>query len=182
MPRLTFAQTYAYARQAGFDAASAVTMAAIAMGESGLNTDAVGDTTLANATWGPSIGLAQIRTLKADTGKGTDRDVTKLRDPLANMLAAFHISSGGKDFSPWTVYNTGKYRDFLGQAGAAAGSGAVTNTGQVVQAGFLEDWLTSKSDIQTLGLQLLAVAAGGVLVILGAWQALGSPKPSAVVG
>jgi hypothetical protein len=180
MARLTMAQTYAYARQAGFAPAQAVVMTAIAMGESGLVTDRRGDLTLQNATWGPSVGLAQVRSLKADTGRGTDRDISQLSDPLQNMIAAYHISNSGKDFTPWTVYNKGIYKQWLNQASAAAGgaAGEVTNTGVLVQAGLTDGLLGGVTDrLRPLGLQLLAIAAGATLVILGTWQAVGAPRP-----
>lgn len=173
MARLTYEQTYAYARQAGFDPAAAVVATAIAMGESGLITDRRGDLGLQTPVWGPSVGLMQIRTEKASTGTGGDRDISRLDDPLQNMIAAYHISSGGKDWSPWTVYNTGKYRDYLGAVTAAAGgaaAGTVTNTGTLVQASLLD---TVGDRLQPLGLTLLAVSAGLVAVIVGGWVAVG---------
>lgn len=175
MATLSFAQTYAYARQAGFDPATAVTITAIAMGESGLKSDNVGDVALQDATWGPSVGLLQIRTVKSETGRGTDRDITKLSDPLQNLIAAYHISNKGKDFTPWTIYNNQDYKQYLGQAAVAAGgaAGTVTNTGVVVNASLATDLLTGNVDFKGIGLRLLAIAAGGALVIAGLWQATG---------
>jgi hypothetical protein len=109
MTTLTPEQVAAYAKQAGFIGQSGVIAIAVAMGESGLNPSAMGDTALTNATWGPSIGLWQIRSLKAEKGKGTSRDATRLTDPAFNARAAYEISSGGKNWRPWTVYNTGGY-------------------------------------------------------------------------
>lgn len=178
MARLTYAQAYAYARQAGFDANSAATIVAIAMGESGLVTNKLGDVQLETAYWGPSVGLTQVRSIKGKTGTGDVRDVSKLSDPAFNMSAAYKISSGGKDFTPWTVYNTGKWRDFLPQAQAAAGqaSGLITNTGTVVDASWTNP-LGTQQDWTRLGLQFLAIGAGAILVIAGGYVAIGSPKP-----
>ena len=165
------AQAYAYARQAGFDPAAATIAAAIAMGESGLNPAAKGDTGLETSYWGPSIGLMQIRTIKSETGSGKDRDISVLTDPLQNMIAAFHISTGGKDFTPWTVYNTGAYRKFLGQASTASKT-AGSSSPQAVDAGFLGNALgldDAIGAVKRIGLILLAVAAGGVLVISGGY-------------
>lgn len=173
MATLTMAQAYAYARQAGFDPASAVIAAAIAMGESGLNPAAIGDVSLQDATWGPSIGLMQIRTLKRDTGTGRVRDIETLRDPLQNMLAAFKISSGGKDWTPWTVYNTGKYRQFLSQA-EAAGGGYVPGVGGVATqpVGVVDDFLGGLAEPflaegKKIAITLLIAAGGVTLVLLG---------------
>ncbi len=166
------AQAYALARQAGFDPASAVIAAAIAAGESGLNPAAVGDVTLQDATWGPSVGLMQVRTLKADTGTGRTRDITVLRDPLANMQAAYEISHGGRDWTPWSVYTSGKYRTFLGQARDAAAVAPRTIPGAtVVPAGLSDNVLATGRGLIVGGL----VLAGGVaLVLLGATRAVGS--------
>lgn len=125
MAKRTPGEVYAALVAAGFPPAQAVTMTAIAGAESGWRDDALGDVGLANATWGPSFGLFQIRTLKRDTGRGTDRDITALTGNLgAQARAAWEISRHGADFTPWTVYRTGRYRDFLGQAQAAAGGPA----------------------------------------------------------
>lgn len=117
---LTMAQTVAYALQAGFDASAAAVYGAIAAAESGLNPTAQGDVSLMNATWGPSVGEPQIRTLRADTGKGTDRDIKRLLgDPLAQAQAALNISDQGRDWTPWTTYTTGAYQRYLTQARSA---------------------------------------------------------------
>lgn len=182
MARLTFAQAYGYARQAGFDPASAVIAVSVGMAESGLVTDSRGDVGRQGAYWGPSVGLMQIRTVKSQTGTGKDRDISRLDDPLQNMIAAYDISSHGKDFSPWTTYEDGKFRQFLGQAGKAAGSPSSSSSSgptQATNASFLGNMtlsaLTGKAHV--IVLSLLAVAAGGALVLLGGYQAVGSPKP-----
>jgi hypothetical protein len=114
---------YAYLINAGFSPAAAVTMTAIAGGESGYNSTAMGDVGLQDNTWGPSVGLFQIRTLKGDTGRGTVRDIQWLTsDPAHQAAAAYQISGHGANFNPWTVYTTGRYQDFLSQATAGAGA------------------------------------------------------------
>lgn len=172
------AQAYAYARQAGFDPAAATIAAAVAMAESGLNTAASGDVGLENDTWGPSVGLMQIRSLKSQTGTGGDRDISILSDPLQNMLAAYHISHGGKDWSPWSTYNDQKYRQFLGQASTGAAA-AGNNTPQATQANWLTDAIgldDAAATAKRWGLMALAILAGGALVVAGAYRAIGSPK------
>lgn len=177
MARLTFPQAYAYARQAGFDPASAIIAVAIGMAESGLVTDSRGDVNKQGSYWGPSVGVMQIRTVKSETGSGQDRDISRLDDPLQNFISAYNISSKGKDFSPWTTYEDGKYRDFLGQANTAAGSSASATpaTATSFLGGLSLDALSGKA--KTIAFGLLAVAAGGTLLILGGYRAVGSPKP-----
>lgn len=119
---LTPAQIAAYAYQAGFRGQALVTAVAIALAESGGKVNAIGDQHLANNKWGWSIGLWQIRSLIADRGTGRARDATRLRDPAFNARAAFEISNGGTNWTPWTVYKTGAYKRYLSQAQAAAAS------------------------------------------------------------
>jgi hypothetical protein len=176
---LTMAQVYAYARQAGFAPDTAVIATAIAMAESGDNPHARGDIGLETSYWGPSVGLEQIRTVKADTGKGDDRDISRVGDdPLQNMIAAYDISKKGTDFSPWTTYTSGKYRTFLGQATTAAGSAG--SAGGAVSATQTAFGLPSVSQIgqkvQEIGLILLAVGLASTLVVLGGYKIAGSPK------
>ena len=171
------AQTYAYARQAGFEPAAAVIAAAVAMAESGLNTAAVGDVGLQTDYWGPSVGLMQIRTVRADTGTGRDRDIARLDDPLQNMLAAYAISNGGRNWTPWTTYTRGTYRRYLGQAqGGASDVGTVPGATMTTQPA---SWvgLLGVDDLgaraRGIGVMLLVVAAGGVLLVLGGRRAIG---------
>jgi len=173
------AQAYTYARQAGFDPAAAVIMAAIDMAESGLNPNAEGDIGLETSVWGPSVGLGQIRTLKSQTGTGKTRDIARLKDPAGNMAAAYEISNHGKDFTPWTTYTSGKYRQFVGQAksAAASGAGSTTNTGATVtvQPTTLTTDLLGSVDWQRIGLTAGALVFGVGLLLVGGYVAVGSP-------
>ena len=107
------------ARNAGFSGDALVTAVAIAVGESGLNPGAMGDTTITDAKWGPSVGLMQIRSFNNERGKGSTRDERANLDPATNLVNAFTISGGGKSFTPWSVYKNGTYKKYLGDARAA---------------------------------------------------------------
>jgi hypothetical protein len=91
----------------------ACTAVAIALAESGLRTDAVGDVGLQDGTWGPSIGLWQVRSIKAENGRGTSRDATRLKDPTFNARSMRTISGDGANFNPWSTYKNGAYRTHL---------------------------------------------------------------------
>ncbi len=107
------------ARDAGFTGEALVTAVAVAKGESGLNPKARGDTTITDATWGPSMGLMQIRSFNKEKGTGGTRDELANLDPATNMRAAFTVSGGGKNFRPWTIYKNGAYKNHLAEARAA---------------------------------------------------------------
>ncbi len=118
-------QVYAELVAGGFSPSAATTMTAIAGAESSFNDAAVGDVGLENNTWGPSYGLFQVRTLKGQTGTGQNRDINWLSaNDMNQVQAAYQISHGGTDFTPWSTYTSGAYQRFLGQAGNAANSGA----------------------------------------------------------
>jgi Lysozyme like domain/Bacterial TSP3 repeat len=132
MATLTASQIYTLLLQGGFDPQQARMMTAIAQAESARNPGAIGDVALQTGTWGPSVGLFQIRTLKAETGTGSDRDIQRLmNNPAEQVKAALKISGGGSNYRPWSTYTNGAYRKFLDeplQGGAAIpstfGSGA----------------------------------------------------------
>lgn len=145
MSTFSASQVYTLLLQGGFTPGQATTMTAIAQAESGRNPGAVGDVGLENHTWGPSVGLFQIRTLKSETGTGSDRDIQHLMgNPQAQVEAALHISNHGQNFHPWSTFTSGSFRKFLDEplhAGVpldnpGAGTGTATSavTDQVLNA------------------------------------------------
>jgi hypothetical protein len=183
MATLTFSQVYNLARDAGLNPAAAVTATAIAKAESGLRTDAVGDVGLQDSKWGPSIGLWQVRSVKAESGKGTSRDGTRLADPAFNARSMVEISGGGTNWRPWSVFLHGSYRQFVDQAAAAAGQPAPPVTGSasdfagVSTGGAAEakpdGWVAEASaNVQEIGLKLTATLAAVALVVVGVMGAV----------
>lgn len=131
MTKRSPSELFAAARAAGLTVPSAVISTAIALSESGGNDTNVGDENLETSEWGPSVGAWQIRTLKAETGTGQDRDISALQGNLPRQAQAMKdISAGGTYWQPWTDYDTGKYRDYLGSAQQAAGGTASDSTPQ----------------------------------------------------
>ncbi len=119
---------YATARAAGLNTAQAIIATAIALAESGGDDASVGDVNLQTSQWGPSVGLWQVRTLKAETGSGSDRDITALQgNPARQARAMFNISERGTNWSPWTVFTRGTYTKFMGQASGAISGGTPIN-------------------------------------------------------
>lgn len=110
-----------YAKAAGWPGGELITAAAIALAESGGNPNARGDISLQTSTWGPSIGLWQIRSLKAEYGKGTTRDEKANYDPQTNANHAYAIwkQSG---WGAWSTHSgpLPRYLAFVPQVTAAA--------------------------------------------------------------
>jgi hypothetical protein len=105
------------AKGAGFSDDNAVIAAAIAMAESGGNSNAHNPKPPDN-----SYGLWQINMI-GDLGPARRQQYglssnEQLFDPVTNAKIAFRIS-GGSNFSPWTTYTGGKYKSHLASAQAA---------------------------------------------------------------
>ena len=112
----------------GFRGKSLQTAFAVALAESGGRAKAVGDETIQNKTYGPSIGPFQIRSLKdpkkfGESGKW--RDPKRLFDPSFNIQAAWNISNQGKNWKAWSAYSNGAFSKFLDDAESAAKSAGI---------------------------------------------------------
>lgn len=85
---------------AGFTQIDALKRAiAYGMAASGGRADAVSNVpSIINAEWDSRIGIWQIRSRKAEQGKGSNRDRTALLDPAFNARAIFAITGGGKNW------------------------------------------------------------------------------------
>lgn len=141
MTVLSDAQVYVLCRAAGFPVYAAQTMTAIVLAEHRGSPDpaALGDLKLQTAYWGPSVGLAQIRSVKSQSGTGKERDATKLTDPLFNLKAAYKISLAGTVFTPWSTYTDGLYKQYRARAiGAQLSQDPILN--KKLAEG--KDWLT----------------------------------------
>lgn len=107
--KMTLAQLRSLAAHLGFP--DPVTAAAVAMAESAGNPGAIN--IVANPLPGNaperSFGLWQINTLAHP-----QYDEGQLGDPTYNGQAAFAISSGGRNWTPWSTYTSGAYRAFMG--------------------------------------------------------------------
>lgn len=85
--------------------------------------DAVGDLKYLDdpavaAKYGPSISHFQIRALRDPSAWGVKdrvRIAEQLRDPAYATHAAYVISDGGRDWSPWTAFKTGSYLPHVGK-------------------------------------------------------------------
>jgi len=122
------------AYNAGFRGSALTTAIAVSLAESGGNASAMGDIGLQDATWGPSVGLFQVRSINKQRGTGGVRDQYVNSDPATNAMAAYKISGGGSNFGAWTTYTKGMYKQFIHVAQLAA-SGIDPNAASYDPAG-----------------------------------------------
>ena len=131
---LTAAQIYADAVSAGFSGQSAIWITAIALAESR------GDTAAVSGVQGDGTrgyGLTQIETENLKNIPGWTTGSTVWQNPVANLTAAYIMSSSGTNFNAWCTAvapmpgvsstgcngtGSGNSRNFIAAATAAAGS------------------------------------------------------------
>jgi hypothetical protein len=85
-----------------------ITLAAITEGESGRKITAVGDIDIQTGSWGPSGGAFQVRSLKAERGKGTTRDLDRVLTLEGGARSAVElwdqsVARGKPGWQPWTA-------------------------------------------------------------------------------
>lgn len=180
-------EVYNLARGAGLSPPAAALALSIAYAESGLDAAAVGDVGIQDAKWGPSIGLWQIRSLKAESGTGGTRDATRLTDPTFNAKSMATISGAGSNFKPWSAYTSGAHKPFLQQSGevmvgadltgdplnivggvkdgvTAVGGAVADVAGALNPFAVFDGW---QNDLLGVGLKIGATVAALVLVVQG---------------
>lgn len=196
MSTLTAAEIGAYASQAGFKGDALSWAIAIALAESGGNTQAVGKNSDGsrdrglwqfNSRWHPEISDAEAF------------------NPGTAAKAAYRVSSGGKSWSQWATYKSGAARRQLPAAQTAAtlaGTGRVTVpvdsalfgiptpgdlTGVVKSVGSLASIVITAA--KWVGnphnwVRVLEVVAGGAVIVIGlhmlAQTGVGGPVAGAV--
>lgn len=71
-----------------------------------------------SSKYGPSISHFQIRALRDPSAWGVKdrvRIAEQLRDPAFASHAAYVISDGGTDFTPWSAFKSGSYLPHVGK-------------------------------------------------------------------
>jgi len=138
--RLSDAQIAGYAKGAGFSGNALVIAVAVALGESGGRPRAHNPN---RATGDNSYGLWQINMIDS-LGPARRKQFgiannEALFDPATNAKAAYAISNGGKSFSPWSVYTSGKYLSYMPRARSAAGNPDTSGGATGIQPAGLTD-------------------------------------------
>jgi hypothetical protein len=122
--KLSYEQVAQLAKQVGLTGETAAVAVAIAYAESGHRADALGDRN--NPSPGcRSFGLWQINWCPNRDGTGSIRDEVRRThpDPLVNAKAMAAISSGGRNWQPWTTYTRNRYQAYLPRARQAVSGG-----------------------------------------------------------
>jgi hypothetical protein len=136
VPVLSDQEIAQLAAGAGFTGPDLHTAIAVALAESGGDTDAIGDVALQTATYGPSVGLWQIRSVNPGHGGWFDqahRNQQANMDPATNAANAYAIQQR-YGWGQWSTYTGGQYRQFLDRARNAA-QPATPTPGQRSDAG-----------------------------------------------
>lgn len=183
MPKLSQSEIAALARDAGFTGNNVAIAAAIAMAESGGNTDAYN-----GKDRDSSYGLWQIN-MKG--GLGPDRrkrfglnSNNELFDPKTNARVAYGIFKTG-GFAQWTTYTRGAYKNFgpdrdAGKNISGAVSGVVDTVKDTTMAvpnainGFGDNLIKASSN-------MAAVIVGAVLLLVGVLILVGGPLISTII-
>jgi hypothetical protein len=148
--------------------AAAPMYAAISLAESGGNTNAVH----VNADGSVDRGAAQINSVHGALST-TDRN--------GNVKAAIKISSNGLNWHPWTTFESGAYRKFLGPPAAGTVTVAKGATPAAKAAGGGTDLFSDKATgLKYAVVWIAIVIAGAAIAGIGVNRALGgAPARSA---
>jgi hypothetical protein len=159
MPRLTDKQIADAVKAAGFPESAWVTAIAVALAESGGNSDALND---ANSNGSSDYGLFQVNSVHAGLLNGGN-----WRDPVYNAKMALSISSNGSNWKPWVAYTTGRHVPFIPRARKAAGTtaGSAPTALPVVSIPGTGDFFSLISDSKTW-LRVGYFVVGGILVLI----------------
>jgi hypothetical protein len=171
MATLTISQAIQSATRAGFTGSGLITIVAIAMAESGLNSTAVGH----NLNGTTDYGILQINSVHfGENYGGVTVSQSSAQDPDSAFRIAYGMSQGGTNFCAWCTYNAGcaspcnsngPYKNFISQVQQAAGH---TPT-QAVTPTSLQEGVTATitQTITTWGEYIAVFVIAAVLVILG---------------
>lgn len=195
MACLTPQQVAGYAQQAGFQGSALTQIVDIIFGYGRPEPESSGCPGAINQSqYGTAIGLAQILSINwASLGnqiQGYPFTQGQLTDPLTNLRAAFVLSNGGTDWSPWSASAGPASAGVLPSNGSTTplsttGGGAGGAAGAVI--GSLWSLLTSPISSVAATLKDPAIRVGlfvlGGIVILGGFFVfgLGSERNAQVI-
>jgi hypothetical protein len=159
MPILSDGEISNAVLMAGFQGEARVTAIAVALAESGGNSDA----TNKNSNGSIDYGLFQINSIHADL-----LNSHVWADPVENAQMALEISSNGTNWKPWVAYTTGRHIPYLPRAMAAEGSDSFTDgkTADPNDNPSIGDFFSMLLDGRTW-IRLASIAVGFILILIG---------------
>jgi lysozyme-like protein len=127
MPTLSDAEIAQLAANAGWTGPDLDMAVAVALAESDGNTERLGDLGRVSATYGPSVGLWQIRSVNEGHGNAFDqahRNHDANLDPATNAQNAYAIwqQPGRRGWREWGSVTDGRYQQFMDRARRAVGT------------------------------------------------------------
>lgn len=177
MPVISDQQIASYAKATGLNNSQTAIAVAVALAESGGNTNAHN-----GVPPDDSYGLWQINMLgsmgpsrRQQFGIGTN---SELFEPAVNARAMHYISNGGQNWRAWTTYTRGTYLRFMSRGQAVAGTAGATDGATTTPVG-LSDSLSSIQDTLTLlqdpkfWLRVTVVLAGMLTAFYGILKVTG---------
>jgi hypothetical protein len=148
MPVISDAQIAGYAKATGLNNSQTAIAVAIALAESGGNTQSHN-----GVPPDDSYGLWQINML-GSMGPSRRQQFgiasnSELFEPAINARAMHYLSNGGQNWRAWTTYTRGTYLRFISRGQAVAGTAGATGGATTTSVG-LSDSLSSIQDTLTL--------------------------------
>lgn len=172
MPTLSASQIAGYAKNAGVPPGQVAIATAIALAESGGQTDATSPT---NSNGTRDMGLWQINSVHTNLLSGHD-----VYDPAQNAAMMFTLSKGGTNWNAWSVYKNGAYMKHLGNAQAVTPDTTVTPIqNQSVQTDFsaVQKFAQVITDPHTW-VRIGMILGGAIMLYIAAKQSMDLPKLS----
>lgn len=174
MPTLSASAIKGYAVQAGVTGQNATIATAIALAESGGDTDVIHH----NSNGSDDFGVWQINSVHS-----TLLNSHNWRDPSDNAAMMFSISNGGRNWSPWSTFKSGAYLAHMSAASAAPDTSV---TGGVTTVGSTENPFTALQNFAQIisnphTWARLGLVVGGGFLIMTAFH-ISIPIPIPIVG
>lgn len=172
MTILSPSQIATYAQRTGLTSTQVAIATAIALAESGGDTNAINPGNATDPEY--SVGLWQIN-IRAHP----QYTVAQMKDPVQNAFAMFTISNGGTNWNPWGTYTNGSYKSKLGTITSSGGGGSPVNmlTTPTTQFATLSSSVTTNkatlSDIGSGYQYILAYVVAAAIFILMAKTRIG---------
>lgn len=173
MPKLSANQIAGYAKNAGVTGSNIAIATAIALAESGGDTDVVSKP---NRNGTVDKGLWQINSVHADL-----LATYNYADPAQNAQMMFILSHNGTNWSAWSTYKSGAYLVHLPAAQAAtpdtSGSGSVNTVSNSMDFSAIQNFAKLISDPRTWQ-RMGMVIGGGVMILVAVHKSVPVPVPA----